>query len=97
MKTAQSIAVEAYDSIQCLQARLEDARTLFRAISKLANELSLPAKLALMGDELCEEWVNHADDWMRKMDASLIAIDAEKTSAPQKTATAKRGAGGAAC
>lgn len=96
MKTAQSIAVEAYDSIQCLQARLEDARTLFRAISKLANELSLPAKLALMGDELCEEWVNHADDWMKRMDASFTEIDAGRTPVPQKAASRNRGAGGAA-
>jgi len=96
MKTIRTIADEAYNDILCLQARLEDARTLFRSISKIADESSLPTKLALMGDELCEEWVNHADDWMKKMDASFIEIDANKLTAPQKPAVAKRGAGGVA-
>lgn len=96
MNTVRTIADEAYNDILSLQARLEDARTLFRSISKLAEELSLPAKLALMGDELCEEWVNHADDWMKKMDAGFMAIDAEKAAAPQKPTSRNRGAGGAA-
>ncbi|MBC3496149.1 hypothetical protein HU764_004685 [Pseudomonas sp. SWRI100] len=96
MKTVRTIADEAYNDILCLQARLEDARTLFRSISKIAEESSLPTKLALMGDELCEEWVNHADDWMKRMDASFTEIDAGRAAAPQKPAAAKRGAGGAA-
>lgn len=95
MNTVRTIADEAYNDILCLQARLEDARTLFRSISKLAEEMSLPTKLALMGDELCEEWVNHADDWMKKMDASFMAIDAEKPAAPKRPAPRMRGVGGA--
>lgn len=96
MKTIRMIADEAYNDILCLQARLEDARTLFRSISKLAEESSLPTKLALMGDELCEEWVNHADDWMKRMDASFTEIDSGRSVAPRKPTPAKRGAGGVA-
>ena len=96
MKTVRTIADEAYNDILCLQARLEDARTLFRSISKIAEESSLSTKLALMGDELCEEWENHADDWMKRMDASFTEIDAGRAVAPQKPTSRNRGAGGAA-
>ncbi|WP_024717990.1 hypothetical protein [Pseudomonas putida] len=90
MKTLQNIADEAYDDLMVLREKLNDFKTMFLAVSKLLPEPDTAGRLAGIG-------AIQAEEWARKMDENLRNLEAQQPAAPQKPASAKRGAGGAAC
>lgn len=96
MKTLQKIAADAFDDIVVLHQRLEDARTMFQAILCALGTECLAKKLALIGEDRCEEWAEYARLMLDSMDEDLRSVSAQQSAAPQKPAVAKRGAGGAA-
>lgn len=95
MKTLQNIADTAYDDIVALRQRLEEAQTLFQAIVCARGKECLINKLAMIGEERCEEWGEFARLTLDGMEEDLRGVEAQQPSAPQKPVSAKRGAGGA--
>ena len=89
-RSISEIADTAHDDLESLREALSITRVMLLSIRQMLPVYDTAHQLAHVGVQHCDDWLNHAEGWISRMEAELYANDA----APQNCDLSIRAAHG---